>query len=114
MKKIISKTKKKVSPRAWLWILVICVVFALVSLGFILAEAFDGGSQISGRVVEVRVESVVIENRRGERTVLLIDEFTDIGDDRGRISEGVLVHSFGERVSNDEFRSRGIRVVERR
>jgi len=97
-------------------LLLICtaVIFTLLSFGSLWLQAKKHAGNISGQIISVTEQEIVLENKHGSETTLIISEDTRIRGEHEELEPGMFIHSFGERNEDGEFISEGIRVLQPR
>lgn len=107
---VISFFKKH---RALFTTLAVATLFALLSLSFIVFHAERGPMQIVGKVQSVQADRIIIDNARGEKTVLVANQNTPqaLIDPKHPITEGTFVQAFGVRTESELFITERVRVV---
>lgn len=67
--------------------------------------------QASGKIISISAHEVIIADKKGETTVLMVNEETEIHGGIETLVPGQFVYSFGTRLDNGFFESRGIKIV---
>ena len=104
--------KNKSAVQFWGIVLGFSLLFILLSATIALRQLSRDTDKVSGQIVSVSGQSVVIVDARGRETVLHLNDDTRLmkGDFKSLVP-GVFIYSFGDRVKDGEFNSHGIRVM---
>ncbi len=114
MQKTLSNITKSTDRNTLFIVFSMAIVFMFLSVGFMFLQLYRNGNQVSGLVTAVSGHEIIIENSRGEETVLVINESTQFRDQDeilDSIPVGVFIHSFGDRISDSVFESKKIRII---
>ena len=113
-----SPPQEPPSRRTIVIVVLAALAIAIFSSVFTFAQLRRNAHQMAGRVVRVEQSELIIADRRGRETVIVVTEDTRFRDG-GTLAEqgiepGIHIHTFGERLDETTFESHRLRVIRRR
>lgn len=87
--------------------------FAVVSFALLLMQARSTLEPVTGQIIAISGNEITIADKSGKETVLVITENTKIRSSIDTFAPGLFVYSFGTKLSNGFFESKGIRIIKK-
>lgn len=113
-KQVKFKRIRESDKKTLIAVVVVAFLSALLSFIFIILQLYKFDRQVFGRVVSVGAERIVIEDKKGKHTTLLLDQNAQLmlqDLDVATTQSDLYIHSFGKRINTDTFYTEDIRVM---
>jgi len=109
------KTKKvnQTVFKTILIILAVAVLFMIISVKLFFMQLRNSSDQITGEITNISQNEITIVSKNGKETILVLTKKTFTRNDRGELTTGQFVYSFGTMQDDGTFISKGIKVVKK-
>lgn len=99
--------------KVWLIFIGVALAFMLLAAIISFRQIHSDNDRVSGRVVSLDNDSLVIVDARGRETTLVVGEETSFKGDKNEMTPGALIYSYGKKTEDGKFISYGVRIMKK-